>query len=937
MTQVALRQDLAEHLEQLAQQQQCSLDEVVEALLATTPLNGRGTSPLAGGPFDEQYFESEAFSHTVIASMAEGVVLETPDGRIQFCNASAERILGLTAEQIIGRSSQDPRWRTLREDGLPFSSDAHPVMITLRTGEARSNVIMGVHKPDDTLTWISINTQPISQPGSTLPEAVIVTFVDITELKQKELALKETHEQLTTILAGTADGIMVLDPGARVIYANDRAAHMFGRESAGEMLHKSRHELLDRIEVIDEFGQPLLEEQLPGHLALKGHQPDPVTASFCLPDIDEQQWHVIKATPIFDDLGNVRFAVIATHNITERKKNQASLEQERSLLRVLIDHLPDLVYVKDLDSRFLISNASHTSLLGCDREDEILGRTVADFVPSEFAEAYAQDDHHVLHNGNSIINREERIIYADGRLRWLLTTKAPLRDAAGKTIGLIGISRDFTDHMKAEDALRRSEVRNRAMLEAVPDLMFRLSKDGTHLDFYAPSENQLYASPEAFLDKQVEDVLPTAVAATYQSKIQETLTSGEVQIFEYRLDIPGLGGQDYEARMVVSGVDEVLAIVRNITDRRQIQATLEQERSLLRTLIDHLPDQVYVKDRQSRYLVSNTAFSAAMGCQNEDEVLGKVFADFVSAEFAESSIQDDRQVIHHGETILNVEGQIVYPDGRSGWLLTTKVPLHDSDGKISGLIGIGRDITDRKEAEAQAVALTIERERAQVLSDFIQDASHEFRTPLSVINTNSYLLERLHEPDRQQILIDGVRDQVTKIVRLVDGLVTMNRLERSTRDHDGRLSLNEVLRVVCYAQQSLADSQGLELTMDLTPYLPTVPGSGEDMALAISEIIENAIRFTPSGGQIIARTYADTDQIAIEVKDTGMGIEPEHLPRIFERFYRGDAAHTTPGFGLGLAISHKIVSDHGGTIEVESTLGEGSLFRVLLSVPDELE
>ena len=676
MAQVSLRQGLVDQLEQRARQQQCSLDEVVQALLDGSTVSG---------PLEEPRLESEKFSQSVIAAMAEGVILQTADGRVQACNASAERILGLTAEQMIGRTPLDPLWQPIHEDGSLFSDDAHPAIITLRTGEPQSNVIMGVQRPDGRLAWVSVNTQPINQAGSSVPEAVVVTFVDITQLKQKELALRETHEQLTTILEGTADGILVLGPGAEVIYANEAAAHMFGRKSAEAMLRRTRHELLDKIEIVDEWGQPLPEDWLPGHLALEGLQPEPVTASFRLPDRDEQQWYVIKATPIFDHSGHVRFAVIATHNITERKRGQASLEQERSLLRTLIDHLPDLVYVKD---------------------------------------------------------------------------------------------------------------------------------------------------------------------------------------------------------------------------------------------------------RQSRYLVSNTTHTKAMGCVREDELLGKVFADFVGQEVAAPLIHNDFHVIEHGETIINREGQIVYPDGRVGWLLTTKAPLRDAAGNIIGLIGISRDITDRKEADAQGVALTIERERAQVLSDFIRDASHEFRTPLSVINTNTYLLERVQDAERQKSLIGGVRDQVTKVVRLVDGLVTMNRLERTSHENAQLLDLNEVLRIVCYAQQALADKHQLDLTMNLTPYLPKIKGDSDDIALAISEIMQNAFHFTPTGGQIMTRTYAKAHHSVIEIKDTGAGIDPVDLPRIFERFYRGDTAHTTSGFGLGLAIAHKIVTDHGGGIEVESTLDKGSTFRLLFPVPE---
>lgn len=130
--------------------------------------------------------ESEARYQSVVAAMVEGVVVQDRDGRILASNAAAERILGLTTDQMQGRTSVDPRWRAIREDGSPFPGQEHPAMVTLRTGQACSRVVMGVHKPDGELTWISINSQPIRLAPDQPPHAVVATFVDIT--RERELA-----------------------------------------------------------------------------------------------------------------------------------------------------------------------------------------------------------------------------------------------------------------------------------------------------------------------------------------------------------------------------------------------------------------------------------------------------------------------------------------------------------------------------------------------------------------------------------------------------------------------------------------------------------------------------------------------------------------------------------------------------------------------------
>jgi PAS domain S-box-containing protein len=148
---------------------------------------------------EEALRESEERYRGVIAAMQDGVVLVDANGGIRACNASAERILGLSAEQMMGRTSLDPRWRAIHEDSSPFPGDTFPAAVTLRTGQSFSNVVMGVHKPNGELTWISINSQPLFRPGETTPAGVVASFSDITERKRTELLLMQTASKLAEV------------------------------------------------------------------------------------------------------------------------------------------------------------------------------------------------------------------------------------------------------------------------------------------------------------------------------------------------------------------------------------------------------------------------------------------------------------------------------------------------------------------------------------------------------------------------------------------------------------------------------------------------------------------------------------------------------------------------------------------------------------------
>ena len=146
---------------------------------------------------DDALRESEQRYRSVVSALSEGIVLQDADGAIQTCNESAERILGLTRDQMIGRTSRDPRWQAIREDGSPFTGDVHPAMVTLRTGKPCHDVIMGVQRPEGALVWISIETQPLFGGDGDRPRAVVASFADITERKRREAELGETRRRMT--------------------------------------------------------------------------------------------------------------------------------------------------------------------------------------------------------------------------------------------------------------------------------------------------------------------------------------------------------------------------------------------------------------------------------------------------------------------------------------------------------------------------------------------------------------------------------------------------------------------------------------------------------------------------------------------------------------------------------------------------------------------
>ena len=171
--------------------------------------------------------ESEERYRSMVAALGEGIVLQDAEGVILACNASAEQILGLSAEQMMGRTSLDPRWRAVHEDGSVFPGEIHPAMMTLQTGHSYNNVVMGIHKPDGELTWISINSEPLFKPDVVKPYAVVASFTDITERKQAGAEFQLQKTILEAQLEASIDGLLITSPQGEWLFYNQRLVELW--------------------------------------------------------------------------------------------------------------------------------------------------------------------------------------------------------------------------------------------------------------------------------------------------------------------------------------------------------------------------------------------------------------------------------------------------------------------------------------------------------------------------------------------------------------------------------------------------------------------------------------------------------------------------------------------------------------------------------------
>ena len=384
-----------------------------------------------------------------------------------------------------------------------------------------------------------------------------------------------------------------------------------------------------------------------------------------------------------------------------------------------------------------------------------------------------------------------------------------------------------------------------------------------------------------------------------------------------------------------------VVVMRDFTEQREAREALRRESALLHALMDNIPDAIYFKDTEGRFTRVNS-HAPYRGNKAPEEVVGKTDFDFFVEEHARAAYEDEQRVMRTGVPIVDKEEKEVYPDGSTTWLSTTKVPIFDDAGRVTGIVGISRDITERKRAEESRIELAREQaarteaENANRLKDeFLAVLSHELRTPLTAILGWSKMLMdgQVAEETRAGALASIYRNARSQ-AQLIEDLLDISRIITGRLRIEPRpVNLASVVEAAVAGVRPSASAKGVTLQTKLDPLAGAVSGDPDRLQQVVWNLLTNAVKFTPKGGLVEARLSRVGSQIEIVVSDTGQGIEPDFLPHVFDRFRQADSSTTRrhSGLGLGLSIVRHLVELHGGAAHAESAgRGQGSTFRVLL-------
>jgi|GEM_PF-496866 len=394
-----------------------------------------------------------------------------------------------------------------------------------------------------------------------------------------------------------------------------------------------------------------------------------------------------------------------TVEIAVRTRAEQALRNSEAEYSSLVENVPLCVIRKDLSGRFTFVNRAVCELLGKSRE-EIIGQTDLDMFPPELARKYRQDDERVVRSGQIFSDVEEH--ESGDTKRYVEVLKTPVHDPQGRVIGIQAIFWDVSDRKRAEDALRESAARKRAIFQAALDCIVIINAKGEIVEFNRAAEKTFGWRSEEVIGRDMDKLLfPPQFRKRHRDNIDRySSTREEGSLLGKRLELIAVrkGGEEFPIEMAMQpvpldGTPMITLFMRDITARKKAESALNHERYLLHTLLEYLPDNIYFKDQESRFFRVSRALARRFGFDDPQAVVGKSDFDFFAETHARATRRDEQEVMKSGEPIVDREELETWPDGRQTWVSTTKLPLLDGEGHVVGTFGISRDITEQKRAE----------------------------------------------------------------------------------------------------------------------------------------------------------------------------------------------------------------------------------------------
>lgn len=914
--------------------------------------------------------ESEARFRGIFEFAPFGVCVTGMDSRFIQVNEALCHMLGYSVEQFLATS-----WEELTHpDDLASSLQKMTRLIEVPGGYVEDE-LRNIHRNGSVL-WMRVRVSLV-RDASDNPLHFIAQVEDITERKKAKQLREFQHSLLQTIHDVSLDGILVVNDENIVVSHNKRFLDVWNIP-ATQVPHSSSNSDIETA-IPDQLLLSAVMERIKDPEAFVKR----VQELYADHDADDQSEIELKdgrvlerySTSLRNEEGQYLARAWFFRDTTDRRRAEQALRESEARLGEIFEHAPVGMYVADPNGRFIKVNAAFCRMLGYSEAD-LLTRNWQDLHSAEELAAALQTREQVWSGQTPIADVERNFRHRDGRSICCRVRISLLRDDNGSPLFCLVHVANITEQKRAATALIESEERFRTMADGCPSMLWVADAEGT-IQFLNRACRAFRGTSRDTMDK-----------ITWQSRIHPDDLPSYIESVNRAMRDHAPFREEYlllradgEWRLVGSSADPRLSpdgeymghigLSADITERKQAEidlihareaaeaanlqitaqhAVLDRERKILRSFIDNVPDLMYVKDTKSRFIIGNSELARWVGLDKPEDLVGKTDFDLFPAEIAKVFFDNEQRLIQSSQPMHDLEEVVINCVTKElHHLLTTKVPLFDSNGMVVGIAGIGRDITQRKKDEDalrdtnnQLQIATVRANNLVIAADaanhaksrFLANMSHEIRTPMNGVIGMAQLLLQTNLTDEQRRYAEVAQSSGHTLLTLIDSILDLSKIEAGKVILEARpFNLGQTVDDVIQLLRYQASAKGLDIVPYVSPHIPQqLCGDGHRLRQVLTNLISNAIKFTSEGNVTIhTEIFKQNDRVAtvrFTITDTGIGIRPEQAATLFSPFTQADASTTRKygGTGLGLTICRQLVEMMGGHIGVDSRVGLGSTF-----------
>jgi len=638
--------------------------------------------------------ESEEKYRTLIQKIQTAIIVHGADTQIITCNGKAQELLGLTEDQLLGKTAIDPAWHFYREDKTILPLNEYPVNLVMKTRKVLRNYIIGVHRPENKgNVWGLVNADPVFDKNEQIIQ-VIVTFIDISELKNIDEDLRKASEEIQDLYNNAPCGYHSLDKNGLIVRMNDTELEWLGYK---------KEEVIGKMKFPEFFTSKSLstfEKNFPKFKANGVIQ----NLEFDLIRKDGSVFTILlNATAINDNNGNFLMSRSTVTDITELKKSEKALEASSRHYHQIVDLSQDMIVIHQ-QGKIVFINDAGVKLAGASKSEEIVGKSILDFVPQSLREIAQNRIMSGIATGEHVSQiYEQKLLRLDG-------TEIDI-ELRGTLIQYLGenaiefVARDITERKQAELKLIESEYKFRSLAEGSPDNIIRYDNECKAVYINRNMYLTVGAEVVGNLGKTPMEGSQYPGIKDYEVKLRKVIQTGKPN--ELEIEVPNPQGEirTHHIRFVAEqnnkgSIIGAIAIGRDITERKRVEETLRESEWRYREIFDNVLDGLYLlevtDDGYFRTIEVNPALERLTGIPRSFSV-GKTQEETVPAEVAAIVNAKYQHCVETGNPT-EEEAFLELPIGPR-YFHSTLIPARNENGRIYRIIGISRDITEQKEAE----------------------------------------------------------------------------------------------------------------------------------------------------------------------------------------------------------------------------------------------